>query len=57
MANSTTSKPTPNETHNQWNNPDYTTVRLDLMTRLADRMAWTVDPMPAERSRILESDQ
>ncbi len=36
----------PTETHNQWNNPNYTTVRLDLMTRLADRMAWTVDPLP-----------
>ncbi len=36
----------PKETRNLWNDPDYTTVRLDLMTRLVDRMAWTVDPLP-----------
>ena len=36
----------PNETRNLWNDSDYTLVRLDLMTRLTDRMAWTVDPWP-----------
>ena len=36
----------PNETHNLWNHPDHTAVQLDLLTRLTDRMAWTVDPLP-----------
>ena len=36
----------PTETRNLWNDPDAAAVKLDLLTRLADRMAWTVDPLP-----------
>jgi hypothetical protein len=36
----------PIETVNQWNNTDYAAVKSDLLLRLCDRMAWTVDPLP-----------
>ncbi len=36
----------PNETHNRWQDPAYAGVRMDLLQRLCDRMAWTVDPLP-----------
>jgi len=36
----------PNETHNQWDNPDYSAVKLALFKRMCDRMAFTVDPLP-----------
>ena len=37
----------PQETHNRWHDPAYTTLRMELLERLCDRMAWTVDPLPA----------
>jgi arylsulfatase len=37
----------PAETINQWNNPDLAPIKSDLLLRLCDRMAWTVDPLPA----------
>lgn len=40
----------PNETHNQWDNPDYAPVKLELFSRLCDRMAYTVDPLPERRA-------
>jgi arylsulfatase A-like enzyme len=40
----------PGETNNRWDDPEYAKIRLDLMTRLADRMAWTVDPLPAREA-------
>jgi arylsulfatase len=36
----------PAETHNRWNDPAYRDIRHDMMLRLCDRMAWTVDPLP-----------
>ena len=40
----------PAETVNHWNDPGYAADKLMLLTRLCDRMAWTVDPLPARRS-------
>ncbi len=36
----------PNETTNLWNHPYYAAVKIALLKRLVDRMAWTVDPLP-----------
>ena len=36
----------PNETISRWDDPAYGGIRLEMMMRLADRMAWTVDPLP-----------
>jgi len=37
----------PHETHNRWDDPQFGQVKLDLFGALCDRMAWTVDPLPA----------
>jgi len=37
----------PNETHNRWTDRDYQTIKLEMLKRLCDRMAWTADPLPA----------
>lgn len=36
----------PNETHNLWNDPSHKDRKIEMMTRMLDRMAWTVDPLP-----------
>lgn len=36
----------PTETRNLWNESEYADVRLQMLQRLCDRMAWTVDPLP-----------
>jgi arylsulfatase len=36
----------PSETHNLWHNASYHQVKFELLQRLCDRMAWTVDPLP-----------
>ena len=36
----------PAETVNRWSDAAYAAVKLDLLERLCDRMAWTVDPLP-----------
>ena len=36
----------PAETHNLWRDAAHQTVKLELMQRLCDRMAWTADPLP-----------
>ena len=36
----------PNETHNLWNAPDHQDVKIAMLKRLSDRMAFTVDPLP-----------
>lgn len=36
----------PGEVVNRWNDPDYARVQTEMTMRLADRMAWTVDPLP-----------
>ena len=40
----------PRETHNLWNSPDHTAIRMEMQERLIDRMAWTVDPLPARQA-------
>lgn len=40
----------PTETHNQWDNPEYAGVKLEMLHRLCNRMAWTVDPLPLRRA-------
>lgn len=36
----------PSELHNRWDDPQYASIKVDLLTRLSDRMAFTVDPLP-----------
>jgi arylsulfatase A-like enzyme len=36
----------PNETTNLWDSPDHADVKADLLKRLVDRMAFTIDPLP-----------
>jgi arylsulfatase len=42
----------PNESHNQWNNEKFTNIKLELLRDLCDRMAETVDPMPAREANF-----
>jgi len=42
----------PPERHNRWHDPAYAEVKTDLLGRLCDRMAWTVDPLPARQARF-----
>ncbi len=41
----------PLETHNRWQDPDYTAIKMDLLETLCERMAWTVDPLPLRQAR------
>ena len=41
----------PAETHNLWADPGHAETRHNMMMRLADRMAWTADPLP-EREAV-----
>jgi arylsulfatase A-like enzyme len=36
----------PGERRNLWNDPAWTGVKVDMLQRLASRMAWTADPLP-----------
>jgi arylsulfatase A-like enzyme len=36
----------PNETHNRWEDAAYRDVKMAMLQRVCDRMAWTVDPLP-----------
>lgn len=36
----------PTETKNLWDDPEYTDVKVDLLSTMTDRMAETVDPLP-----------
>ena len=40
----------PQETHNLWNDSEYANEKIDMLTRLTDRMAWTTDPLPQRDS-------
>jgi len=40
----------PNEKCNLWNNTKYNCVKLKMLKRLCDRMAWTVDPLPLRQA-------
>ncbi len=41
----------PRETRNLWNDSGSQTIRADLLLRLCNRMAWTVDPLPVRRAQ------
>ena len=45
-------KEDPNETHNLWNIKDYSKVKTDMLIRLTNRMAFTVDPLPPRLGRF-----
>jgi arylsulfatase A-like enzyme len=36
----------PDETYNLWTSPAHAEIKMQLMQRLCDRMAWTADPLP-----------
>ena len=40
----------PGETRNLWNDPAHTNTQAVLLKRLADRMAWTADPLPERKA-------
>ena len=40
----------PGETVNRWSDEQYAPQKLELLQRLCDRMAWTVDPLPPRRA-------
>lgn len=40
----------PHEHDNLWRKPGHDPLKLDLMRRMLDRMAWTVDPLPERRA-------
>ena len=40
----------PQEMNNLWHRADLQATKFDLMRRLIDRMAWTVDPLPVRRA-------
>ncbi|HEY3686794.1 MAG TPA: sulfatase-like hydrolase/transferase [Streptosporangiaceae bacterium] len=42
----------PLERRNRWADPDALAVKGDLLRRLCDRMAWTVDPLPARQANF-----
>ncbi|MCB0061867.1 MAG: DUF4976 domain-containing protein, partial [Caldilineaceae bacterium] len=40
-----------NETHNLWDDPAQRGIKSELLLRLCNRMAWTVDPLPERVSQ------
>ncbi|MEO2006721.1 MAG: sulfatase/phosphatase domain-containing protein, partial [Candidatus Poribacteria bacterium] len=42
----------PGETRNLWDDLSQVGVKADLLARLCDRMAWTVDPLPGRRANF-----
>ncbi|MBZ6086213.1 sulfatase-like hydrolase/transferase [Streptomyces olivaceus] len=42
----------PGEHVNLWNSAEHTAVKAGLLVRLADRMAWTVDPLPGRTAKF-----
>jgi len=40
----------PDETYNRWDDPEYAQIKTDMLVRLCNRMAWTVDPLPARQA-------
>ncbi|HLH58082.1 MAG TPA: sulfatase-like hydrolase/transferase [Streptosporangiaceae bacterium] len=42
----------PLEQVNRWDDPSLAEVRCELLRRLCDRMAWTVDPLPQRRGNF-----
>lgn len=55
-------KTDPQETHNLWHDTNHIDKKVDMLTCLTDRMAWTSDPIPARDNfgdtfNYLQSDQ
>ena len=46
----------PDEFVNHWDDSSYLSIKVDMMKRLCDRMAWTVDPLPLRRGRLVDPD-
>lgn len=42
-------KEDPKETHNLWNNQEFTQQKVDRLLILSNRMAFTVDPLPLRK--------
>ncbi|MFD1719961.1 sulfatase [Amnibacterium endophyticum] len=42
----------PGEHRNLWRSPEHVAVKADLLTRLAERMAFTADPLPARTANF-----
>lgn len=42
----------PSETRNLWNDDGHLAIRSEMLLRLCDRMAWTVDPLPLREQRF-----
>jgi arylsulfatase A-like enzyme len=40
----------PGETDNLWTDDGYAAVKTEMLLRLCNRMAWTVDPLPPRRA-------
>jgi arylsulfatase A-like enzyme len=40
----------PQETRNLWQDVDYAAIKTEMLVRLCNRMAWTVDPLPPRRA-------
>lgn len=40
----------PSESHNCWDDDSYRTVKIEMLQRLCDRMAWTADPLPGREA-------
>jgi arylsulfatase A-like enzyme len=40
----------PAETDNLWNDAGYSAIKTEMLLRLCNRMAWTVDPLPVRRA-------
>jgi len=40
----------PHEHDNLWRKPGHDAIKLQMMRRMVDRMAWTVDPLPVRRA-------
>lgn len=43
-------KEDPSEAVNLWNNLEASTIKIEMLERLCDKMAWTVDPLPPRRA-------
>jgi arylsulfatase len=41
----------PTETVNRWSDPEFRDLKGELLQRLTDRMAWTVDPLPERAAK------
>ena len=40
----------PQELKNLWHSPEHQSLKLQMVLRLCDRMAWTVDPLPVREA-------